>query len=237
MLQLVDQHGQPVDQPRADVVFEPVLAGHFPAGVSDPLAHVKFPKIPRLSREMLITEKIDGTCGCVLITEQGDFLVGSKHRWIGYAKGFDNYGFAAWACAHKEDLIADLGVGRHFGEWWGNGIQRGYGCAPGERYFSLFNVLHWEKEFAKPERPGVGFKLCRLVPVLHRGPFSIIRQVEVVMNRLRILGSQARPGYMNPEGVVVCHVPSRYLFKKTFKNDEAGKERAEAEAAALATTK
>ena len=33
-----------------------------------------FQKIPRLSREMIITEKIDGTNSCICITEDGEFL-------------------------------------------------------------------------------------------------------------------------------------------------------------------
>ena len=31
--------------------------------------------------------------------------------------------------------------GRHFGEWWGSGIQRGYGLD--EKTFSLFNAYRW----------------------------------------------------------------------------------------------
>ena len=42
----------------------------------------EFPKIARLSREAIITEKIDGTNGCVCITEDGQMLVGSRTRWI-----------------------------------------------------------------------------------------------------------------------------------------------------------
>ena len=47
----------------------------------------EFPKIARLSRECIITEKLDGTNAQVLITEDMDsgqrFLqVGSRSRWI-----------------------------------------------------------------------------------------------------------------------------------------------------------
>ena len=41
---------------------------------------VEFNKIARLSRNCVITEKIDGTNASVVITETGDFLVGSRTR-------------------------------------------------------------------------------------------------------------------------------------------------------------
>jgi hypothetical protein len=39
---------------------------------------VEFKKIPRLSRECVVTEKIDGTNGVIYIGEGGEFLVGSR---------------------------------------------------------------------------------------------------------------------------------------------------------------
>lgn len=98
-----------------------------------------FPKIARLSRMMTITEKIDGTNAQIYITpgspeepgiiatmrddSETDLIMfaGSRTRWI--TPEADNYGFAAWAKAHAEELFK-LGAGRHFGEWWGSGIQR-----------------------------------------------------------------------------------------------------------------
>ena len=52
-----------------------------------------FPKIPRLSRECVISEKIDGTNACVYISNEGDIQAGSHTRWI--TPQNDNYGFAA----------------------------------------------------------------------------------------------------------------------------------------------
>ena len=97
----------------------------------------EFQKIARLSRNCSITEKIDGTNACIYIGEDGEFLTGSRTRWI--TPEDDNYGFAKWALAHKDELMA-LGPGRHFGEWWGSGCQRGYGLTNGEKRFSLFNT-------------------------------------------------------------------------------------------------
>lgn len=53
---------------------------------------MEFPKIARLSRECIITEKIDGTNGQIFIDEDGKFLIGSRTRWI--TPENDNHGFA-----------------------------------------------------------------------------------------------------------------------------------------------
>lgn len=167
---------------------------------------VAFPKMARLSREIIITEKIDGTNAQVFIDELGTVRAGSRNRWI--TPQSDNYGFAAWVEAHAEELRA-LGPGRHFGEWWGQGIQRGYGMKA--KRFSLFNVSRWEADAARPA-------CCGCVPVLYRGEFT----TDAIAGELRDLetfGSVAAPGFNDPEGVVIFHVASGALFKKTIKND------------------
>ena len=72
----------------------------------------------RLSRECVISEKIDGINAQILITESGGIFAGSRTRWI--TPEDDNFGFAAWVEENKEELIK-LGVGRHFGEFYGRG--------------------------------------------------------------------------------------------------------------------
>ena len=167
-----------------------------------------FPKIARYSREVVVTEKIDGTNAQVYITEDGDFLTGSRTRWI--TPEDDNYGFSAWAHLHRDELMA-LGKGHHFGEWWGQGIQRKYGLA--EKRFSLFNISLWEYE--RPE-------CCHVVPVLWRGMFDDL-PLDGIMYDLERVGSEAAPGFMRPEGIVIYHTAGKYLFKKTFQKDEKGK--------------
>ena len=169
-----------------------------------------FPKIARYSREVIVTEKIDGTNAQILITEDGGFFTGSRNRWI--TPESDNHGFSRWAHEHKSELMG-LGVGRHFGEWWGSGIQRGYGLTKGEKRFSLFNVSRWGKD-----RPAC----CEVVPVLWRGFFDDL-EVGVIMCDLLRTGSLAAPGYENPEGIVIFHSAGNVSFKKTFENDSAGK--------------
>ena len=187
-----------------------------------------FPKMARLSRECVITEKIDGTNAQICITEDGGFWVGSRTRWITPEQ--DNFGFAKWAYENREELMA-LGIGRHFGEWWGQGIQRNYGLKV--RRFSLFNTIRWCLHGEEPKQIQTGdpriVKMqdvlppcCGLVPVLHRGMFCTTT-IEDCINNLKSSGSYAEPGFMNPEGIVVYHVAAGIGFKKTIVGDETPK--------------
>lgn len=171
---------------------------------------VEFPKIARLSREIVVTEKLDGTNAQVFITEEGDLFAGSRSRWI--TPEADNYGFARWAYGEKSDLLK-LGPGSHFGEWWGAGIQRRYGLT--EKRFSLFNVSRWGAAEGRPF-------CCGAVPTLYVGDFDT-DAINAQLSRLRLEGSIAAPGFMNPEGIVIYHTAARALFKKTLHKDEVPK--------------
>jgi len=155
-------------------------------------------------------------------------FAGSRNRWI--TPGADNYGFAAWVKENADEL-ALLGPGRHFGEWWGRGINRGYGQT--ERRFSLFNVSRW-----LPKLPGnpfcgvysapkegealVQLDCCHVVPTIWRGLFDT-GEINDFIEMLRIEGSFAAPGFKNPEGIVIFHTAQGNLFKKTLKDDEKPK--------------
>jgi hypothetical protein len=164
-----------------------------------------FPSISRLTRSCVITEKLDGTNAQVRVLEDGRVIAGSRTRWI--TPGADNFGFAAWVKEHEDELRTGLGVGAHFGEWWGAGIQRRYGMT--EKRFSLFNAGRWSSE-----RPAC----CSVVPVLFAGIFTST-VVDECLARLEAGGSLAAPGFMDPEGVVVYVAASKTLFKKTLKGD------------------
>lgn len=168
----------------------------------------EFPKMARFSRECIVTEKIDGTNAQIYIGENGEFLTGSRSRWI--TPQDDNYGFSKWAHENKEELLT-LGVGRHFGEWWGAGIQRGYGMK--KKVFSLFNTSRWGIE-----RPSC----CDVVPVLWTGDMSIMN-THIIMEDLALNGSSAAKGFMRPEGIVIFHTAGNVGFKKTFEKDSTGK--------------
>ena len=163
-----------------------------------------FPKIARFNREVIVTEKIDGTNAQVYISDNGDIIAGSRNLWITPDK--DNYGFAKWVEKNKEELLK-LGPGRHFGEWWGQGIQRRYGLE--EKRFSLFNVARYETNLPA---------CCHLVPVLFADLFENFYLV-YTMEKLRIHGSMASPGFMEPEGIVIYHTAANVSFKKTFEKD------------------
>ena len=165
-----------------------------------------FAKIPRLKRNIVVTEKIDGTNGNVHVGDDGTVIAGSRNRWISPAA--DDYGFAAWVQANEGEL-RKLGPGYHYGEWWGAGIQRRYGLQ--EKRYSLFNVERWSHPEARPS-------CCSVVPVLYSGPYDT-NAIEAVCDDLRKNGSKASPGFMNPEGIVVYQCSSRTLSKFTLDGD------------------
>jgi hypothetical protein len=192
-----------------------------------------FGKIARLDREIVVTEKIDGTnaqvyityddphagdsCVARVLTEVGPLAIyaGSRNRWVTQLD--DNYGFAEWVAENALQL-AQLGPGRHFGEWWGKGINRGYGVDG--KYFSLFNTRRWAPDYLSIVGTSADLvpTCCKVVPVLYQGKFSQ-ESIERELDRLRSGGSVAAPGFMNPEGVVIYHTASNTLFKKTIGND------------------
>jgi hypothetical protein len=170
-----------------------------------------WPKTPRLFRDIVVTEKIDGTNAAIIITDDG---VGAQSRKRLIDPESDNFGFAQWVWDNSDDLVRLLGPGRHFGEWWGKGIQRGYGLD--ERRFSLFNTGRYGH--IAEESGG----LLHTVPVLYQGEFST-PEVEHTLNMLAGRGSQAAPGFDKPEGVVVYHAAARASFKVLLENDDIPK--------------
>lgn len=171
----------------------------------------EFPKIPRLNRLCIATEKLDGANVNITIADDFQTLwTASRTKWITLE---DDYkGFARWVQEHKEELLR-LGPGTHHGEWWGSGLGRGYGLK--EKRFSLLNTHRWGAEASRPA-------CCGVVPVLAEG-MDIRAVVEDALAILRKEGSRAVPGFMRPEGVVVFHTASGALFKATLENDESPK--------------
>lgn len=177
-----------------------------------------FPKIPRLFRHCVITEKIDGTNASIHIGEDGSFRTGSRNRWI--TPEDDNFAFSKWAHQNKEELLK-LGPGAHYGEWYGIGIQRGYGLS--ERRLALFNTKRWvAAKLGEDNFP----KCVEVVPVLYEGVFStaeVNRCITELRNKGTFLGGGIlRTGYAS-EGVVVYLPAAGQLFKVTCENDEQHK--------------
>lgn len=182
-------------------------------------------KTHRLFRDIVVTEKIDGTNACVIFEKADGASTGhladhlyevgaqSKNRLITPEK--DNYFFARWVYSNAEELFKLLGPGRHYGEWWGAGIQRRYDQAT--KRFSLFNT---EKHSGLNNI--VGGVMVDAVPVLYQGMFS----EEAIMDSARALkdfGSVAAPGFMNPEGICIYHTQADRVMKFTFDNNDKSK--------------
>lgn len=180
------------------------------SGVLETPTFKAFPKLARLNRDVVITEKIDGTNACVGVLQDGTVWAQSRKRVITPEE--DNFGFASWV-RDNEDALRDLGPGYHYGEWWGLGIQRGYGLD--HKQFSLFNP---DKELS-PRLEGV----VHHVPVVARHGRMESSVVEDALAKLARDGSIAAPGFDNPEGIVVYHTAARVSFKVTLEADELPK--------------
>lgn len=194
-----------------------------------------WPKTPRLFRDVVITEKIDGTNAAVQIipvdgdilpvthqatytqdTDGAGFLVAAQSRKRVITPDDDNAGFARWVYDNARTLVKDLGPGTHFGEWWGQGIQRRYDMD--HKRFSLFNTGKWYDAQLSFNTPRLG-----VVPVLYEGPFSEEAVQQALMD-LRIYGSFATKNFFNkPEGIVIYHKAADQVFKVLLENDELPK--------------
>lgn len=222
---------------------------------------VAWPKTPRLHKDIVVTEKVDGTNAAIIIESipnprpdldieprtrislYGDekyepaqlagpdhqlILVGAQSRKRLITPEVDNAGFAKWVFENAAELVEILGVGRHYGEWWGSGIQRGYGQAKGVKRFSLFDVSRYSGPLAgsRHENPVNGLVargLLDTVPVLYRGEFSEAH-IEDAMQLLDDQGSQIQyaPGFKPAEGVVIFHEAAQQLFKWPFDSAPKG---------------
>lgn len=204
-------------------------------------------KTPRLNRDIIITEKIDGTNAGIRIEQveepfsQNETSLGASF-WPGTGEGpthyavtaqsrnriitpnhdgqsTDNAGFAAWVYEHAGVLIPALGVGMHFGEWFGKGVNgHGYGQ---DKMFALFNPDRYDQEaLGQARQDGVNIDT---VPVLYRGPF-LQDAIEDAVAYLRREGSQVFGAEgMEAEGVIVFHSASRQVYKVLCKNDDIPK--------------
>lgn len=226
----------------------------FESGIDDIKPDFKaWPKISRLFRSVVVTEKIDGTNAAVLIDhkyvqhaakpgdiEHGGIIIDlfpdsyTPHLvWVGaqsrkrlITPETDNHGFAAWVRTNAWRLAPMLGEGRHFGEWWGSGIQRGYGLEKGEKRFSLFNISKYDYVNDHPASAELGIAT---VPIIDRHDIFDTNMINYSLNKLIVDGSYASPGFDRPEGIVTFHEASNTLFKTLVENDELPKGRIDAE--------
>lgn len=171
-----------------------------------------FRSIERLNQPIIITEKIHGSNAQITI-ENGEIYTGSRSRWI--TPEDDNFGFAKWVAERKELFLELLGEGQHFGEWYGSGINAGYGLK--ERRFALFNTTKWEGLQNSPVHKALGIDV---VPVLYSGPYDSVI-IDKTFQALKESGSVMVPGYNRPEGIVVFFTRSNMFLKRTFEAEDA----------------
>lgn len=139
-----------------------------------------------------------------------EYLISAQSRKRFITPQADNYGFAKWVHDNAETLVRDLEAGRHYGEWWGQGIQRGYGMK--EKRFSLFNTTKWA---------GCAFQTSQLhvVPHLYHGPHRE-NEIEQALKYLIDYGSVAADEPFKPaEGICIFHTASSRVYKVTLEDD------------------
>lgn len=213
----------------AEMVAGDVLTGAGPSAAWPP-PFEPYGKTPKWRSQVIVTEKIDGTNVFIIVPEDPaqPLAVGSRNRYIRPGKSTDNFGFAAWVADH-EQVLRRLGPGRHDGEWWGVGIGRGYGLT--DRRWSLFQAHRWSRveDDGRTVLQHLGLPdLVGTVPILTRGELlpegpeatatgGIADPIRAAIDLLRLRGSQAVPGYMKPEGVIIAHSingfkPAKYVF-------------------------
>ncbi len=155
--------------------------------------------------------------------------VGAQSRTKIITPKEDNYGFAGWVERHADELKELLGPGYHYGEWWGNGIQRKYNME--RKVFSLFNVGRWGELINHDP----GESICDVVPfkifelndplptwnmqeddyVFHAGAFMD----EIIADATRYFMKKSRAAekygedFDKPEGYCIFHDRSQQIFK------------------------
>lgn len=188
---------------------------------------VKFPKLSRVNnQEVTITEKVDGTNACIAIlpTEmhyddrppdpnvlwEGNHSIFDGDRVSVFAqsrKRFitpeqDNYNFAKFVQNNAPRLVEALGMGRHFGEWAGTGIQRGYAI---EKTFFLFDPWRYDQDSINDHNlanESTDDPYLDTVPVLWQGKvLNLTEGIDISIGKLLTEGSHV--GYATPEGLVV----------------------------------
>jgi len=178
-----------------------------------------YPKIPRYSNETFtISEKIDGSNGVIKIDEVGNIIAGSRTQWLvgldAKGRNLENHGFRQFVADNHDELLK-LGVGTHYGEWYGSKINRNYGLDHNK--FMLFNRNRYEAAIHKQQtiesicpgelsNPDDLFPACVTIETILCDNISFDELSYAVANSLDALndyGSAHVQGFMKPEGLIV----------------------------------
>jgi hypothetical protein len=147
----------------------------------------------------------------------------------------DNYGFARWVYENAGALLDTLGYGYHYGEWYGEGIQKNPLGIEGKR-FALFHATKYTQ--------ANGFDLERVdgletVPLLHHGQCDVWT-IPNIMQDLETYGSKVKgaktetvksiiPGFddtmfqfdraADAEGIIIWNNETKTRTKMLLKDD------------------
>lgn len=162
----------------------------------------------------IIGGKMDSDGGPGIVIDGHVVFAQSRKKVISPGKQTDNYGFAGFVRDSYEALYEHLGEGRHFGEWYGQGIQRGYGAQ--QKMFALFNAERWRTAYLPT--------YVTTVPVLYEGVYSDTA-VRTACTDLRTGYSRATgaTGGAKAEGVVVYFQQANTSFKVLLEDDDVSK--------------
>lgn len=206
-----------------------------------------FGKVPRWSRDIVITEKLDGTNGLIHI-EQTDLILTSD---VFDAMGDDPFilnfkatpeGVQFLRAGSRErwlrpnHLVGDKKEHDNYGfaKWVHENASELFKLGPGAHYGEwwgqgigrrkyngrprAFSLFNVDRWTEDAVRP----TCCEVVPTLYAGS-NTQSAIESALIVLRAQGSIAAPGFTNPEGIVIYHTASRQLYKKLLEKDELPK--------------
>lgn len=171
----------------------------------------------RENKNKTITEKIDGTNACI-VAQDGKVTAQSRKRII--TPDDDNYGFARWVYDNAGTLLDTLGYGYHYGEWFGEGIQKNPLGIEGKR-FALFHPTKYNEKN--------GYELSKVdgletVPLLHSGQCGLYTIPQIV-EELEMYGSKVVGAAKNgavaakAEGIIIWNNETRTRTKMLLEND------------------
>lgn len=213
------------------------------------MEYKKFQKIPRLSRDCLITEKIDGTNANIFILSYETLLDWQYPGDESYSNILlpETREFIENYCLYRTDNefmfagskarwlnLTKQGDNFGFARWVEENavelMKLGVGRHSGEWMGKGIQCNYGleEKRFYLFNAmkwsidPSLKPKCCKVVPILYKGMFHSVT-VDTILTKLRINGSYAVPGWKTPEGLVVFHTASRTMYKKTLENDSKPK--------------
>lgn len=212
------------------------------------MSYPGFGKIPRWNREVVLTEKLDGTNGLVCVIPPVDietakvYEVDDGKTWpprnVEFFQGRSRPPRGKMlpdgtevAAGSRKRWLNPQADNHGFAQWvWDHSdelSELGPGMHYGEWYGHKINRGYGLKEcrfalfnVAKwgEERP----KCCEVVTVLSRCDASQLNDVlGFWLKVLEVEGSSHVPGFMRPEGIVLYHTAGEHLYKVTLEGDQA----------------